>query len=107
MVEAGVFDKPNHKRDKKELYASLGIYHSMAYYVAEKLHLDPNTILDNWSAPELVVAFGQYSNQQATKHFEEYKQLDAKQKAKYGEQPRKYIVQFYRNLDEYFDLNDS
>ena len=65
----------------------------MAHYVAHELHLRPNEILDTWGVAELVVAFGQYANEKSSKNYEEWKQLDAEQRAKV-KQPSKYIVYF-------------
>ena len=65
----------------------------MAHYVAKQLHIRPNEILDTWGVAELIVAFGQYANEQSSKNYEEWKHLDSQQKAKVM-QPSKYIVYF-------------
>lgn len=65
----------------------------MAYYVAEKLHVRPSEILDEWSAPELIVAFGVYMNETSQRQYLEWKQLDAKSKAGIPV-PEEYVVKF-------------
>lgn len=65
----------------------------MAHYVAHELHQRPNDILDKWGVPELVVAFGQYANEQSSRNYNEWKALDAEARAKV-EKPSKYIVYF-------------
>ncbi|MEE0896077.1 MAG: hypothetical protein U0L88_00400 [Acutalibacteraceae bacterium] len=65
----------------------------MAHYVAHELHLRPNDVLDNWGVPELIVAFGQYANEQSNKNYEEWKHLDSESRSKI-QQPSKYIVYF-------------
>ena len=65
----------------------------MAYYVAHKLHMRPNEILDTWCVPELVVAFGQYANERSNQNYEEWKHLDSASRAK-TMKPSKYAVYF-------------
>ena len=65
----------------------------MAHYVGRELHIRPSEILDTWCAAELVVAYGQYANEQSSRNYEEWKQLDAKARAKVR-QPSKYVVYF-------------
>lgn len=65
----------------------------MAHYVAHELHLRPNDVLDKWGVPELIVAFGQYANEQSNKNYEEWKHLDSENRSKI-QQPSKYIVYF-------------
>lgn len=65
----------------------------MAHYVAKTLHVRPNDILDAWGVPELVVAFGEYANEQANKNYQEWAQLSTE--ARQGiEKPQKFIVKF-------------
>lgn len=66
----------------------------MAHFVAEKLHIRPNEILDEWCTQELIVAYGYYANEINAQNVEEYKHLDAKSKASI-ERPKDYIVKFY------------
>lgn len=65
----------------------------MTHFVAQKLGQRPNDILDNWSVPELLVAFGQYANEQSTQNYEEWNRLDSKQRANIP-RPNKYAVYF-------------
>ena len=66
----------------------------MAYYVAKVLHLRPSEILDTWGVAELIVAFGQYANEEAEKNYQEWKSLPAESRAKV-EKPKQYAVRFY------------
>lgn len=63
----------------------------MAHYVAKVLHLDPNVILDEWSVPALIVAFGEYANQSAHEAYESWKSNPHR---KLSDRPKEYIVQF-------------
>lgn len=69
------------------------MYSAMAHYVAETLHLRPASILDEWSVPELLVAFGQYANEVADGNYRHWSKLDPKTKVN-TERPPKQIVQF-------------
>lgn len=71
----------------------MNVYTGMAYFVAEKLHMNPNEILDEWSTPQLIVAYGYYANQIASQNYEDYRQLDASSRSKI-KKPKKYIVEF-------------
>lgn len=64
----------------------------MAHYVGKVLHIRPNEILDTWSSPELIVAYGEYVNEVSEQNYENWAQLDASQR---GEPPEKYAVKFY------------
>ncbi len=64
----------------------------MAHYVGKVLHIRPNTILDTWGVPELIVAYGQYINEVSTENYEQWKRLDAKDR---GIKPDRYAVKFY------------
>lgn len=66
----------------------------MAHYVAKVLHQRPNDILDTWGVPELVVAFGEYANEDADRNYQEWKSLgtEARQKV---ERPQAFVVRFY------------
>lgn len=65
----------------------------MAHYVAKVLHIRPNEILDTWGVPELIVAFGQYANEDSNQNYEDWKHLDSEARSKIT-QPSKYIVYF-------------
>ena len=71
----------------------------MAHYVASKLHIRPNTILDEWGVPELIVAFGQYANEENKQNYEEWKHLDPQVRSTVM-QPSKYVVYFENNREE-------
>ena len=71
----------------------------MAHYLAKVLHMRPNDILDTWSVPELIVAFGQYANEESMKNYHEWKQLDAKTRASVPK-PTEYIVHFHDIREE-------
>lgn len=68
------------------------MYSSMAHYVGKLLHIRPNTILDEWGVPELLVAFGEYANETADKNFREYMAIEPQYRK--GKPPARYIVQF-------------
>lgn len=70
----------------------------MAHYVARKLHIRPNEILDRWGIPEMIVAFGQYANEESNQNYEDWKHLDPQTRAK-TIQPSKYIVYFENNTE--------
>lgn len=71
----------------------------MAHYVAKILHQRPNDILDKWGVPELIVAFGQYSNEDAEKSYQEWKSLPTESRAKY-ERPERVTVRFFNSNNE-------
>lgn len=83
----------------EDFFADLDIYTSMAHFVGKTLHIRPNDILDNWGVAELVVAYGQYSNEITSKNYEEWKRLDSHTRFKV-EKPDKYNVEFYGTLEE-------
>lgn len=66
----------------------------MAHFVAKELGIRPNTILDEWGVPELIVAYGHYANEITQKNYAEWSSLDAKTRAK-EKAPLKYAVKFY------------
>lgn len=71
----------------------------MAHYVAKVLHQRPNDILDHWGIPELIVAFGEYANEESSKNYEEWKQLDSATRNKVPK-PTRYIVYFHYHDEE-------
>ena len=77
-----------------QFFAKFHLYESMAHYVAKVLHQRPNDILDNWGVPELIVAFGEYANEETKRNYEEWKHLDAKQRASV-QRPSEYAVKFH------------
>lgn len=54
----------------------------MAHYVGKELHIRPNEILDTWGVPELIVAYGEYTNEMMKKNFEEWKQMPSQSRVK-------------------------
>lgn len=70
----------------------------MAHYVAKVLKQRPNDILDAWGVAELLVAYGQYANQETYKNFLEYKELSQELKRKH-KQPEPYAILFYTDDD--------
>lgn len=70
------------------------MYKHMAYYVAEKLHLRPQTILNSWGVPELIVAYGHYTNEESKQVLEEWKALPSETRNKQA-RPKEYHVKFY------------
>lgn len=78
-------DEP--KQDDEQ--ANLNLYSYMAHFVGEKLKIRPNEILDGWTVPELIVAYGYYVNEIAQKNFSIW------ESTKQGEMPKKYYVRFY------------
>lgn len=65
----------------------------MAHFVGKQLHIRPSEILDTWSVPELIVAYGEYANEIADKNYHEWKSLDVTTRNK-TKKPPKYIVKF-------------
>ena len=74
------------------------MYTTMAHYVAKVLHQRPNDILDKWCVPELIVAFGEYANEESEQSYENWKQLDAQTRAK-TPKPNQYAVYFHYGED--------
>lgn len=64
----------------------------MAHYVGKVLHIRPNTILDEWGVPELLVAYGEYINEVSGEVYEQWRHMDAKDR---GKKPDRYAVKFY------------
>ena len=62
----------------------------MAFFVAEKLGIRPNTILDTWGVPELIVSYGYYSNEMSIENYMYWENGN-----KEGKMPNKYNVKFY------------
>lgn len=81
-------------KQTEDYFAKFNLFTNMAHYVAKVLHQRPNDILDTWGVPELIVAFGQYANEQSRQNYEEWKSLDTQTRAKYPK-PSEYIVYFH------------
>ena len=82
------------KSKDDEFAIRLGLYSSMAHFVGKTLHIRPNEILDTWGVPELIVAFGYFSNEISLQNYEQWQEMDAKDRAKHSELGRKYNVKF-------------
>lgn len=76
----------------------------MAHYVGKLLHIRPSEILDNWSIPELLVAYGQYANEAANEAYQAWVLRHTKNPP--DERPPRYIVQFI-GVSEMEALEDS
>lgn len=71
----------------------MDIYTYMTHFVAKELGQRPSDILDKWTVPELLVAFGQYANEKSEQNYEEWKNMSADARAKMP-MPSKYAVYF-------------
>lgn len=70
----------------------------MAYYVAKVLKKRPNDILENWSSPELCVAYGIYANQERKIEYEKRKSINKTAKEKVP-MVNEYAVRFFTRED--------
>lgn len=68
----------------------------MAHYVAKVLHQRPNDVMDKWGCAELIVAFGEYANEESEKNYRDWSGLSSEQRAKV-EKPSRYIVRFFNS----------
>ena len=66
----------------------------MAHSVGRILNIRPNDILDNWGCAELLVAFGQYKNEDAYNSYEQWQYSYGNKKGKTPPKPKKYVVEF-------------
>lgn len=82
------------QEESETYFAELNIYTHMAHYVAKVLKQRPSAILDSWGVAELLVAYGQYANEESYKNFLEWKSLDNSMKNKI-KKPKEYAVFFY------------
>jgi len=80
----------------KSYLAKFNVYTSMAHYVAKVLHQRPNDILDKWGVPELIVAFGEYANEEADRSYQEWKSLPTETRAKV-DKPNQFVVRFFNS----------
>ena len=69
------------------------MYGEMASYVERLLHIRAGEILDTWSVPELIVTYGNYANEETQKNFNDWKNLDSKQRMQ-TTRPQEYAVYF-------------
>ena len=77
----------------KSYLAKFNVYTSMAHYVAKVLHQRPNDVLDKWGVAELIVAFGEYANEESEKNYQDWKNLSTEARTKI-EKPNRYTVRF-------------
>ena len=82
-----------------DFFADFDLYTSMAHFVGKTLHIRPVEILTTWGVAELVVAYGQYTNEITSRNYEEWKHLDRKDRIKI-EKPDKYNVEFHGLLED-------
>lgn len=57
----------------------------------------PNDILCTWGVPELIVAFGQYANEEAEKNYQQWKALPSEERQRI-ERPQRYVVRFFNGV---------
>lgn len=95
MARESVTKKEEVKATSEKFFANFNIYNSMAHYVARKLGIRPNSILDEWAAPELIVAFGEYANEETQEAYQNWKRLDSKARANIPK-PQEYMVYFHK-----------
>lgn len=81
------------KQEEDEFFAKMDMYHHMAYYVAKKLHLSPYDILNKWSVPQLIVAYGHYQNIDSYQNYLNWEKQSIKTR---GKCPKKIAVPFER-----------
>ena len=77
--------------EEDSVFADFDTYNYMAHYVAEKLHMRPGEILDTWGVPELIVAFGQYANEQAHQNYLQWLSMPSDHR---GEPPPDRVIRF-------------
>lgn len=66
----------------------------MSHYVAKVLGMRPNDILDTWGCAELLVAYGQYANEEAYSAAEQWEYSYGTKKGKTPAKPKRYAVEF-------------
>lgn len=81
------------KEEEENYFADMNRYTGMAHAVAKMLYMRPNDILDDWCAPELIIAYGQYANEIADKNYREWKALSHETRVKVP-RPERFFVQF-------------
>lgn len=72
----------------------------MAHYVGKILKIRPSEILDEWSVPELIVAFGQYQNEESNLAFTKWEYDHGTKSKTKPERPQKYAVFFMQRPSE-------
>lgn len=96
IVRQSVLGNDSIPERTESYFARFTIWVHMAHCVAKTLHLRPSEILDNWGCAELMVAFGQYQNEEAYKNWLSWDHIYGSGKSRKGppERPKKYIVEF-------------
>lgn len=72
----------------------MDIHSHMAYYVAKKLGIDPNVVLDEWGVPQLIVTYGNYSNEESYRNFHDWRSMPPSSRTS-QKPPKEYQVKFY------------
>lgn len=93
-----VVSKKESKLKEQNYFADLDLYSSMAHFVGKQLHMRPREILDTWGVPELIVAYGEYSNEITNKNYEQWKALPTDTRSK-SECPSQYHVKFISKVE--------
>ena len=70
----------------------------MAHFVGKQLHIRPGEILETWGVPELIVAYGQYSNEITNQNYEQWKSMSPESRAKQP-RPSEYHVKFISRVE--------
>lgn len=74
----------------------------MVYYLAKKLHIRPNEILDEWCMAETLVAWGIYINMDVKEAYEHYKNRPAKERGKQNPLECKVYFKSFDEINNYF-----
>ena len=83
----------------------MDIHSHMAYYVAKKLGIDPNIILDEWGVPQLIVTYGNYANEESYCVFHEWKSQPPSSRGS-QKPPKEYAVKFY-GMEFFIEENEE
>lgn len=75
-------------------FPDFNLYTYMAHSVGRELGIRPSSILDEWGVPELIVAWGQYSDEDTYRNYKEWEDM-SKDMKKGIKPPKKWAVQFY------------
>lgn len=81
------------RKEAENYFASFDLYTYMAHYVGRVLKVRPNEIMDTWGVAELIVAFGQYANEDSYRNYSEWESVHGSRK-KTQKKPEKYVVVF-------------
>lgn len=83
------------------------IWHSMGFYVGNKLKLDPYEILTTWTCSRLLVTYGVMANQEAKEAHDTW--MSAPAGSKPGKKPNEYAVRFYsvKKMQEVVEISNE